>query len=83
MNVALMGGTGRTGHLVLAELRSRGHSVTVLVRDPNKLRDPDPAVPVVVGSSTDHAAIAGLLDGAGAEQSPTPIAIGLRNRLQP
>jgi putative NADH-flavin reductase len=66
MNVALIGATGRTGHLVLAELRSRGHSLTVLVRDPDKLPDPDPAVRVVVGSSTDPEALAELLDGADA-----------------
>jgi putative NADH-flavin reductase len=64
VNVALIGATGRTGRLVLAELRSRGHTVTVLVRDPNKLPDPDPGVRVVTGSSTDPAALAELLDGA-------------------
>jgi putative NADH-flavin reductase len=64
MNVALLGATGRTGHLALAELRRRGHHVTGLVRDPNRLPDPDPTVRLVVGSSTDPIALAELLDGA-------------------
>ncbi len=66
MNVALIGATGRTGRLVLAELLRRGHTVTVLARDPAKLTDSDPGVRVVVGSSTDPQAIRDLLDGAGA-----------------
>jgi putative NADH-flavin reductase len=68
MNVALIGATGRTGRLVLAELMHRGHTVTVLVRDPAKLgdTDPDSGVRVVVGSSTDPAAITDVLTGADA-----------------
>lgn len=64
MNVALIGATGRTGHLVLAELIGRGHAVTVLARDPTTLTDPDPGVRVVVGSATDPQAVGELLDGA-------------------
>jgi putative NADH-flavin reductase len=66
MNVALIGATGRTGRLVLAELRGRGHQVTVLVRDPTKLGDPGPGVRVVVGSSTDPTAITDLITGTDA-----------------
>ena len=83
MNVALLGATGRTGHLALAELLSRGHRVTVLVRDPNKLPDPDPTVRVVVGSSTDPTALAELLDGADAVVSalgPTATDADLHSR---
>lgn len=66
MNVSLIGATGRTGRLVLAELLQRGHPVTVLVRDPAKLADRAPGVRVVIGSSTDPAAITDLLTGADA-----------------
>ena len=64
MNIALIGATGRTGRLVRAELLRRGHTITALVRDPATLTNPDPSMRVVVGSSTDPAAIAELLDGA-------------------
>ena len=37
MNVAIFGATGMTGRFVLAEALARGHNVTVLVRDPDKL----------------------------------------------
>lgn len=63
MHVALIGATGRTGHLVLAELLRRGHTVTALVRDPTKLPDPGPQVRVVAGSVTDPQAIRQLLEG--------------------
>lgn len=66
MHVALIGATGRTGHLVLAELLKRGHTVTALVRDPAKLTHSDPGARVVVGSATDPQAIDALLDGADA-----------------
>lgn len=66
MNVALIGATGRTGHLVQAELLRRGHQVTVLVREPTKLVDPGPSERVVVGTSTDPDVITDLLTGADA-----------------
>ena len=37
MNIALIGATGFVGAPVLAELLGRGHSVTVLARNPSKL----------------------------------------------
>ncbi len=37
MNVALVGATGNIGSRVLAELLSRGHSVTAIARNPEKL----------------------------------------------
>ena len=64
MNVALIGATGRTGRLVLSELLTRGHTVTVLARDPGKLPESDAdGVRVVVGSATDPQALSRLLDG--------------------
>ena len=66
MNIALIGATGRTGRLALAELLRRGHTVTVLARDPARLSDPGPGVRVVAGSSTDPKALGQLLDSADA-----------------
>ena len=39
MNVILYGATGRAGRCILDELISRGHQVTAVVRNPNKLPD--------------------------------------------
>lgn len=64
MNVALIGATGRTGRLVLAELLRRGHTVTALVRSAEKLGSSRDKVHVVLGSSTDPAALDQLLTGA-------------------
>jgi putative NADH-flavin reductase len=66
MTIALIGATGRTGRLVLAELLRRGHTVTVLARDPSRLADSRPEVRVVAGSSTDPQALGQLLDDADA-----------------
>lgn len=64
MDVALIGATGRTGRLVLQELLERGHSVSVLVRDPAKLQQS--GLRVVTGSATDPAAVSELVQGADA-----------------
>ena len=62
MKLALIGATGRTGTHALAAALERGHDVTVLVRDPDKL-DPKTraAIRVVVGDSTNPRALADLL----------------------
>jgi putative NADH-flavin reductase len=64
--VAVLGATGRTGHLVVSELLRRQHRVTVLVRDPGKLGDRAGRVRVVTGDSRDPVALTALLDGADA-----------------
>jgi putative NADH-flavin reductase len=63
MNIALLGATGRTGRLVLAELVRRGHAVSALVRDPDRL-PADVEARVVVGDSRDPAAVRALLEDA-------------------
>lgn len=63
MNVTVLGGTGRTGRLVVQELVRRGHEVTVVVRDPDKA--PEEAH-VVVGDSRDGQVLAAALDEADA-----------------
>ncbi|WP_265523617.1 NAD(P)-dependent oxidoreductase [Oerskovia flava] len=67
MKLALVAATGRTGRHTLTTALERGHDVTVLVRDPDRL--PGTArdhVRAVVGDSTDPEAIADLLSGADA-----------------
>lgn len=67
MKIALIGATGRTGAHALAAALERGHEVTALVRDPAKLAAADrDRVTVVVGDSTDPAALTELLAGADA-----------------
>ena len=67
MRVVVIGATGRTGRLVVAELLRRGHEATALVRDPNKL-DQGLAgrVRVVTGDSRDPTVLATLIEGADA-----------------
>jgi putative NADH-flavin reductase len=64
MRIAVLGATGRAGQLLVAELLSRGHELTVLVRAPEKLGATQGAVRVVTGSSTDADALASLLEEA-------------------
>jgi putative NADH-flavin reductase len=63
MNVTVLGATGRTGRLLVAELIRRGHQVTVLVRDP--ARAPK-GTRVVVGDSRHDAALGTAVTGADA-----------------
>ena len=67
MNIAVLGATGRTGRPLVTELLARGHTVTVLVRDPARL-DPDHAshVRVVVGDSRTPTDLDQFLTGADA-----------------
>lgn len=37
MNIAILGGTGRTGRLIIKELLAKGHKVKCLARDPDKI----------------------------------------------
>jgi uncharacterized protein YbjT (DUF2867 family) len=69
MRIAVLGATGRTGQVLVAELLRRGHEVTVLARTPERLGATDGSVRVVTGSSTDADALASLLDGAQAAVS--------------
>ena len=62
MKVALIGATGQAGSRLLQELTSRGHSVTAIVRHPEKV----PQLPHVVamkGNVYDKAGLVPLLKG--------------------
>jgi uncharacterized protein YbjT (DUF2867 family) len=60
MDVAVLGGTGRTGRLVVSDLLAAGHRVRALVR--NATTAP-PGVQIVVGDARDPKALRDLIDG--------------------
>lgn len=82
MLVAVLGGSGRTGQLVVRHAIQAGHHVRVLVRDltraPTMLAPSD----IVTGDPTSRNAIAAVLDGADAAISALgPRAGGSTNGL--
>lgn len=62
MTIALIGATGFIGSRILAELVSRGHAVTAIVRNPEKVPTL-PGVTAVKGDIFDQAGLAALLAG--------------------
>lgn len=66
MKLTVLGATGGTGRLVVEQALAAGHSVTALVRDPQKLTVHDANLRVVAGSATDAAAVYRALEGADA-----------------
>ena len=66
MNLVVLGATGATGRLVVEQALAAGHTVTALVRSPEKLAVRDPNLDVVAGQATDPSAVARVLDRADA-----------------
>jgi uncharacterized protein YbjT (DUF2867 family) len=66
MNLAVLGATGRTGRLVVEQALAAGHSVTALVRSPEKLTMGNPNLRLVTGQATDTSALTRALEGADA-----------------
>ena len=62
MNVALIGATGNAGSRILSELASRGHQVTAIVRNPDRVRQLE-GVTATKGDANDRAGLADLLEG--------------------
>jgi len=62
MNIALIGATGFVGSAVLNELLQRGHSVTVLARNPAKLAARE-GLKVVAGDAQDATQVANAVAG--------------------
>ena len=62
MIVALVGATGNAGSRILAELASRGHRVTAIVRNPDKVPQLG-SVTAVKGDANNQAGLAELLKG--------------------
>jgi uncharacterized protein YbjT (DUF2867 family) len=66
MNLVVLGATGGTGRLVVEQALAAGHTVTALVRSPEKLAVRHPNLDVVAGQATDPSAVARVLDRADA-----------------
>lgn len=62
MKVALIGASGHVGSRILAELARRGHEVTAIVRNPEKV-EAGAGITAVKGDVYDEAALARLLSG--------------------
>jgi uncharacterized protein YbjT (DUF2867 family) len=66
MKLTVLGATGGTGRILVEQALAAGHTVTALVRDPQKLTLHDQNLRVVTGSATDVAAVSRALEGADA-----------------
>jgi len=62
MKVALLGATGFVGSALLKEALDRGHTVSAIVRDPEKLEKRDGLIPRR-GDVYDTASLVGLIEG--------------------
>jgi putative NADH-flavin reductase len=62
MKVALIGASGFVGKAVLNELLQKGHQVTAIVRDLNRL-EPRDGLTIVKGDATNEQALAGVIEG--------------------
>ena len=76
MKVAVIGGTGRIGTKITAELLQRGHTVTVIARNPEKAPS-EPNLKSVKGDVTDPGSVAGLVRGHDAVISSAPFIPGI------
>jgi len=63
MDVLIVGATGRTGRLLTAGALERGHEVSVLVRDPEKLGELAGRVRVFTGDVLDGGLVSDAVDG--------------------
>lgn len=66
MNLVVLGATGRTGQLVVEQALAAGHTVTALVRSPEKLAIRNSNLRVVAGQATDAGDVARAMVGADA-----------------
>lgn len=66
MNITVLGAAGGTGTQVVQQALAAGHSVTALVRSPEKMTVTDPKLRVVQGDATNQASVATALEGADA-----------------
>jgi uncharacterized protein YbjT (DUF2867 family) len=66
MNLVVLGASGRTGRLVVEQALGAGHTVTALVRSPEKLAMRSSNFRLVTGEATDPSAVARALENADA-----------------
>ncbi|MCJ1333330.1 hypothetical protein MMC10_010024 [Thelotrema lepadinum] len=79
MRILLLGGSGRTGQLVVAEALERGHSVTALVRDPSSM-PPQQNLSAIQGSPLKIADIEHALASSPTNEPVTCIVVTLSAR---
>jgi uncharacterized protein YbjT (DUF2867 family) len=66
MNLLVLGATGRTGRLVVEQALAAGHTITALVRSPEKLTMVNSNLHVVAGEATQKSALSRALVGTDA-----------------
>src|SRR5258708_29885621 len=66
MKLVVLGATGGTGRLVVEQALAAGHTVTALVRSPEKLTLRNPNLHVIAGQATDPSTVSHALAGADA-----------------
>jgi len=64
LKIVIYGGTGNIGQRIVHEALSRGHAVTVVVRDPSAMPSKPPRLEVVKGDVLDPAGVAGTISGS-------------------
>jgi uncharacterized protein YbjT (DUF2867 family) len=80
MKIAVFGGTGRTGILVVKAALAQGDEVVVLARTPEKMTIQDEKLTVVQGDVEDKTAVAQTIAGADAVISAlAPHLVGVQN----
>ena len=76
--ILLIGASGRTGLLALAEALSRSHTVTALVRRPDSIK-PQPGLSIMTGTPEQKADIAKAFDSAPASDPIRAVISTLNN----
>lgn len=66
MNLAILGGTGKTGAHLVRQALAAGHSVRVLARDPKKLQATHDRMTVVTGDAASPSDVRRLVEGVDA-----------------
>ena len=80
MRFLIIGGSGRTGKLVIDQVLNRGHSLTTLVRDPKSLQE-HPGLTIVQGTPTSKADIEKAFEAV-PDQSPSAVIVTLSARRE-
>ena len=79
LRILIIGATGGTGRQLLAQALELGHEVTVLVRNPSKLRVEHPHLKVIKGDVLDYPSVEAAMHG----QSAVLCALGHKRWFSP
>ncbi|MGY4385875.1 putative NADH-flavin reductase [Pedobacter sp. UYP24] len=63
IKIAILGGGGRTGQYLIAQLIENGFSIKVLLRNPNTFQIKSPLIEIIQGDAIDSIAVNDLLEG--------------------